>query len=102
MNRTALQVVTAIAVVSLAGQAFAHGGSTGAGNMTSRMTTAQPAVGGGSMHQQTAAQQGGTMQGGTMQSGMASTPGVVNSGIGNQSGHHAGTPATVDQPAGNR
>jgi hypothetical protein len=106
---TALYAVTAIAALSIAGQAFAKGGSMGGNqgrsSMAPQMTTAQPAAGAGSMQhgsmQGTAPMQGTT--GTTMQGAMTGTAakGMPLSGTGSAAGHQPGMPVTTAKPASN-
>jgi hypothetical protein len=100
---TALYAVTAIAALSIAGQAFAKsggmGGNQGRSSMTSRMSTTQPAAGANSM--QHGSRQNGAVQGDApMQGAMTGTAakGMMQSGVGDAAGHQSGMEVPIDKP----
>lgn len=110
---TALYAVTAIAALSVAGQAFARsggmGGNQGRSSTTSRMSTTQPAAGASSMQhgsRQPGSRQNGSMHDGAMHDGalmqgaMTGTAAnsMMQSGAGDAAGHHSGMQAPIDQP----
>ena len=100
---TALYAVTAIAALSIAGQAFAKsggmGGNQGRSGMTSRMSTTQPAAGAKSM-QHGSRRNGAVQDVAPMQGAMtgAAAKGMMQSGGANAAGRRSGMQVSVDQP----